>query len=195
MTLAALDAAGDLQATPYAPANGVVYPSSELGRALQDVARLVKAKVGLQVACIDYGDWDMHAGMGTTDSGWLHDHLTEMASAMAAFADDLGAGLSDVALVTLTEFGRRAAENGSGGVDHGHGQAVMLLGGGVRGGVVHGVWPGLGPDDLIAGDLAGTTDYRVLLAEILERRCGAGSLTSVFPGLPADRLGIVEARA
>jgi uncharacterized protein (DUF1501 family) len=100
-----------------------------------------------------------------------------------------------VTVITLSEFGRRIKENGSGGTDHGHGQAVMMLGGGVRGGQVHGTWPGLAEVDLVDGDLAGTTDYRTILAEALEKRCGAGSLSTVFPGLGSDRLNAFKARA
>ena len=96
-------------------------------------------------------------------------------------------------LVTLSEFGRRVAENGSGGLDHGNGNVSFVLGGGVNGGVVHGTWPGVAPDQLVAGDLKATTDYRVVLGEILEKRCGL-SASTVLPGLPATRLGIVRAR-
>ena len=132
--------------------------------------------MGLQVAAIDYGDWDMHEGQGRFDQGaggWMYGHLTELSDALAAFATDLGALMNGVTLVSLTEFGRTARENGSNGTDHGYGQAVMLLGGGVKGGQVHGTWPGLGPSQLFDGDLASTTDYRNLLAEVLEKRCGA----------------------
>ncbi len=98
-------------------------------------------------------------------------------------------------LVTLSEFRRRVYENGSGGTDHGHGNAVLLLGGGVVGGQVHGTWPGLAPDALVDGDLAGTTDYRLVLAEVLAKRCGAGSMSTIFPGLSGSPLGVVRARA
>jgi uncharacterized protein (DUF1501 family) len=184
-----------LQEAGYTPANGARYPDTELGHALSDIARLIKANVGLQVAAVDYGDWDMHAGMGDTDSGWMHDHLTELSSALAAFSTDLGSAMNDVTLVTLTEFGRRVEENGSGGTDHGYGQVVFLLGGGVRGGVVHGTWPTLAPDALLDGDLHATTDYRSILAEVLEKRCGAGAVNAVLPGAPADRLGALDPRA
>lgn len=192
--LGALATTSTLQAAGYTPANGAAYPDSDLGNAMKDVARLIKADVGLQVAAVDYGDWDMHSGMGTVDSGWMYDHLTELSNALSAFATDMGTQMNDVTLVTLTEFGRRVEENGSGGVDHGFGQAVMLLGGGVVGGQVHGVWPTLAPNALIDGDLNSTTEYRVVLAEILEKRCGAGSLTDVFPGIGSERLGIVTPR-
>ncbi|HEY7668357.1 MAG TPA: DUF1501 domain-containing protein [Actinomycetota bacterium] len=192
--LAALTTTAQLQQVGYAPENGAAYPDSDLGRAMRDVARLIKSDVGLQVAAVDYGDWDMHAGMGGVGGGWLHDHLTELSGALAAFATDLGPRLSDVTLVTLTEFGRRVEENGSGGTDHGHGQAVLLLGGGVRGAQVHGQGPGLSPGALVDGDLAATTEYRTILAEILEKRCGAGSVGSIFPGIGSQRLGVVNAR-
>ena len=194
--LDALAQAAALKATPYTPAHGAAYPSGGLGDALADIARLIKADVGLQVAAIDYGDWDMHVDLGSFDTGWMHDHLTELSGALAAFSTDLGAsGMNDVSLLTLTEFGRRAQENGSGGVDHGYGQAVLMLGGGVRGGQVHGQWPGLADADLIDGDLDGVNDYRRVLAEFLEKRCEAASVSDVFPGLDSDRLNIATARS
>ena len=124
------------------------------------------------------------------------DHLTELSAALAAFATDLGSTMGDVTLITLTEFGRRVEENGSGGTDHGFGQAVFLMGDGVKGGQVHGTWPGLAPEDLIDGDLAATTDYRNLLAEVLEKRCGANSsdVAGIFPGITNDRPDVVRLR-
>lgn len=177
------------------PENGAVYPEGYLGEALRDVARLIKSGVGLQVAAVDYGDWDMHEGMGEVDGGWMRDHLTELSGCLAAFATDLGSHMDGVSLVTLTEFGRTVGENGSGGSDHGYGQVVLMMGGGILGGQVHGQWPGLAEQDLVDGDLAATTDYRTILAEVLEKRCGAGSLSQVFPGLGPERLGIAQQRA
>lgn len=190
----AVNTAAQLQRDGYIPRNGAAYPRTELGAAMKDVARLIKADVGLQVACVDFGDWDMHTQMGTVGSGFFRSHLDELAKSMAAFADDLGTALSRVNLVTLSEFGRRLKENGSGGTDHGHGQAVLMLGGGVRGGQVHGTWPGLNNDQLLDGDLAGTTDYRNVLAELLEKRCGAGQLSTIFPGISGDRVGAFKPR-
>ncbi len=192
-TMSALNTTAALKTAGYTPDPSATYPDTDLGHALTDVARLIKADVGLQVAAVDYGDWDMHSDMGTVDTGWLHDHLTELSGALAAFATDLGAQFANVTLITLTEFGRRVEENGS-GADHGHGQAVLLLGGGVNGGQVHGSWPGLADADLVDGDLAGTTDYRTLLAEILEKRCGATAMDQVFPGVPSTRVGVVAPR-
>ncbi len=184
-----------LRAAEDRPARRAAYPAkSGLGRALHDVARLVRAKVGLQVACVDFGDWDMHVAMGRPGSGHLHSRLDELARCLAAFATDLGPLLDGVTLVTLSEFGRRAGENGSGGTDHGHGNAVLLLGGGVVGGTVHGRWPGLADGDLVDGDLAGVTDYRQVLAEVLTARCGVGSVGQVFPGLAPAPLGVVRPR-
>lgn len=195
--LDALSTASQLRDAGYTPANGAAYPDSNLGSALRDVAQLIKAGVGLQVAAVDYGDWDMHAGQGDVAGGWLVDHLTEFSSALAAFATDLGNAMNDVTLITLTEFGRRIEENGSGGTDHGFGQAVFLMGDGVNGGQVHGDWPGIAPQDLIDGDLDATTDYRNLLASVLERRCGAtaGDVANIFPGISNERPDVVQQRA
>jgi uncharacterized protein (DUF1501 family) len=193
-TLDALQTTSALRAAGYVPANGAVYPEGDLGDALQDIARLIKGDTGLQVAAVDYGDWDMHADMGSADEGWMVDHLTELSLALAAFATDMGNKMNDVSLVTLTEFGRRVEENGSGGVDHGFGQAVLLLGGGLKGGQVHGQWPTLAEDALVDGDVDGVNDYRWVLAEILEKRCRAASVTDIFPGVGSERLGLANQR-
>lgn len=191
--LGAVSTARQLKADGYTPANGAVYPhtveggpyeGSDLSKALRDVARLIKAKVGLQVVCLDYDDWDMHADLGTVDSGRFHDRISEWAACIAAFLTDLGpTGLDNLSMVTLSEFGRRVEENGDRGVDHGHGNVMMLFGGGVAGGQVHGRWPGLADDKLDDGDLAGTTDYRDVLAEVLTERCRqpVADLPKVFP--------------
>ncbi len=195
--LAALSTVDTLRTTPYLPAGGAQYPEGDLGPALRDVAQLIKADVGLRVAAVDFGDWDMHADLGSHDDayGWQYRKLSEVARSLAAFAADLGPRLGGVTVVTLSEFGRRVYENGSGGVDHGHGNAVLLLGGGggVVGGRVYGRWPGLAEADLTDGDLAGTTDYRTVFAEVLERRCGVTAST-VFPGLGSERLGAFRSR-
>ena len=193
--LGAVNTTSSMTAAGYTPANGADYPAdSALGGALQDVARLVKQQVGLQVVCVDEGDWDMHAGMGGPDKGWMHDHLTDLAQSLAAFATDLGPLMDGVTVVTLSEFGRRVSENGSGGVDHGHGNAVLMLGGGTVGGTVHGIWPGLSEENLADGDLAGVTDYRLILGEILTKRCGMGSLSDVFPNLTGTPIGVTTTR-
>lgn len=196
-TLGALSTTAAMKTAGYTPANGATYPTSPLGNALRDIARLITSGAGLQVATIDYGNWDMHVDLGQPGdaTGWMHKQLLDVGACLAAFAQDLGSGLNNVTLVTLTEFGRRAAENGSGGVDHGHGQASLVLGGGVKGGSVYGSWPGLAPAALDQGDLAGANDYRNLLGEILVKRCGMGSLSTVFPGLSYAPMGVVNARS
>ncbi len=192
-TMAALTTMGTVKAAGYAPANGAAYPATDLGAALKDCANLIKAGVGLRAATIDVGDWDMHVGLGPSDSGWMFTKLTELGQALAAFVADLGAKIADVSLVTMSEFGRRVAENGSGGVDHGYGNASLLIGGGVNGGKVYGTWPGLGADKLVDGDLAVTTDYRAMLAEMLEKRAQL-SVAEVFPKLGTARLGAFKPR-
>lgn len=181
-----------LRAGGYTPANGAAYPKGELGDALKDVARLVKAKVGLRAVAVDEGDWDMHSGMGSSTDGWLFRKLTELDAALTAFMTDLGPA-GGVTLVTVSEFGRRVAENGSGGVDHGAGNAMFVLGSGISGGQIYGSWPGLHKAALDDGDLRGTTDFRTVIGEVLERRCGLNA-GPVFPGLPATRLGLARPR-
>ena len=193
---AALGATAAVRATAYTPANGAVYPGTPLGKALQDIARLVKANVGLAAAAVDSGDWDMHEGLGTAVKGQrMYDTLYEVSLALAAFAADLGpAGMANVTLVTVSEFGRRVQENASRGVAHGHGNAMLLMGGGIRGGKVYATWPTLAPAALVAGDLAATTDYRAVIGEILQKRCGFGALESVFPAIAPSSFGLAAAR-
>jgi uncharacterized protein (DUF1501 family) len=189
--LGALGSAKQLQAAGYTP--GATYPGTDLGAALRDVARLVKADIGLRTATLDCGDWDMHEDLGAAVAGKrYYDNLNALASALAAFAADLGpAGMRKVTLVTVSEFGRRAAQNGSGGLDHGYGNAMLLLGGNVKGGKVYGRWPGLAPAQLVDGDLAVTTDYRAVISEVLRGRCGLKDASAVFPGVTTSTLGLV----
>ncbi len=193
----ALTATVQPRSATYTPANGATYPATDLGGALRDVARLIKMNAGLAAAAVDCGDWDMHQGLGTAVKGQrMYDNLTDLALALAAFAADLGAdGMSRVTLVTVSEFGRRVAENASHGADHGHGNAMLLLGGAVRGGKVYGNWPGLSPGALVAGDLAAVTDYRSVIGEILQKRCGFGALDGVFPGVAPASFGLAAARS
>jgi uncharacterized protein (DUF1501 family) len=171
----------NLSGASYTPSAN--YPDTDLAKALKDVARLIKADVGVQVVCVDFDNWDMHEGMGQFDepTSWMVRQLTELGGALAAFAGDMGNRMNKTTVLTMSEFGRRVQENGSGGVDHGHGNAMLMLGGNVRGGQVHGTWPGLREQDLDDGDLAGTTDYRVILGEVLRKRCGQTGLSAVFP--------------
>ena len=201
-TLGALSTVGMLgTVTGYTPANGAVYDeTSDLSKALRDIARMMKANIGLQAAALDYNDWDMHSGLSdpvtaTTGptTGWLNNQVTELATALATFFTDLGPALTaKTSLITLSEFGRRVAENGSRGLDHGHGNAVLMLGGGIVGGKVHGTWLGLADAVLDQGDVPATSDYRNLLGELLIKRCGAATVSDVFPGLAYSPVGIAH---
>ncbi|GAA1825646.1 DUF1501 domain-containing protein [Luedemannella flava] len=179
VTLAALDQARKLANTPYRPV--APYPPGGFGDQLRDVARLIKAGVGLRVAAVEIGGWDMHTNLGNVDGGDMRNNLTALAQGMGAFATDLGDKLSDVTLVTMSEFGRRVAQNGNAGTDHGHGSLMMMLGGGLVGGQVHGKWPGLAPSALDNGDLAGANDVRDVLGELLTRRFNVGDVKKIFP--------------
>lgn len=192
-TLAACTELASLQGVTYQPANGAAYPASELGDGLKGVAQLIRSGSAVRLAAVEYGDWDFHAGLGAPSGGAMALLLEDLAGSLAAFATDLGSELDRVTVVTLSEFGRRVAENGSGGADHGHGNVMFVLGGGVNGGKVYGTWPGLAPSDLVLdGNLAGTTDYRSVLAEILQRRCGMATLSGVFPNFRPQPVGVVS---
>lgn len=168
------------------------YPAGNFGSAMSDVARLVKADVGLRVATVDVGGWDLHSNAGPIEDGDMTYHLTGLGNTLAAFGTDLGERLADVTVVTMSEFGRRVAENGSGGTDHGGGNAMLLLGGRVAGGLVHGGWPGLATEALVDGDVPGVNDYRNVLAELARAQLGIGSVASVFPGHSYVPLGVVR---
>ncbi|HET7901151.1 MAG TPA: DUF1501 domain-containing protein [Candidatus Nanopelagicales bacterium] len=197
-TLGALGTAATLAATPYTPANGAAYTSSDLSRSLKNAAQLIKADIGLRVLTIDLGDWDMHADLGRVDGGWMHDKLADLGGSLAAFATDLGTWLDSTTLVTISEFGRRVEENQSGGVDHGWGNLMMVLGGHVVQGV-HVQMPTSGnlldEANLTDGDLTASTDYRAVLADILVNRTGATSdqVKSVFPSYAGTTMGITTA--
>jgi uncharacterized protein (DUF1501 family) len=170
----------------HAPAAGASYPRGRWGDSLRQVAQLVKADVGLELAFAEIGGWDHHAAEGAVE-GALANRLRELGQALFAFHRDLGDRMNDVVLVTLTEFGRTVRENGNRGTDHGHGSVSFVMGGPVRGGRVHGRWPGLAEEHLHEGrDLAITTDFRDLLAELLAGHLGARDLAPVFPGRRAD---------
>jgi uncharacterized protein (DUF1501 family) len=157
-----------------------------LAEGLLQVARLVKADVGVEVAFLETSGWDHHAAEGGA-TGQLSGRLRDFGASLAAFYRELGPRGDDVVTVTLTEFGRTVRENGNRGTDHGHGSVAFVMGGSARGGRVHGRWPGLRPSDLYEGrDLAVTTDFRDLLGELLARHLGASDLASVFPGHACD---------
>ena len=173
------------------PENGAVYPNGPFANSLKQIAQLIKANVGLEVAFTDVGGWDTHAGEGGAQ-GQLANNLKTFAAAIAAFTQDLGSRMGDVVLVTMSEFGRTVRENGNRGTDHGHGNFMFLVGGGVKGGKVYGQWRGLTPENLFEGrDLAVTTDFRDVFAELLTRQLNVPSLKNVFPGYEARQLGLM----
>ncbi|MCG5241555.1 DUF1501 domain-containing protein, partial [Azospirillum doebereinerae] len=170
----------DGKVEPYAPEAGAVYDDGEAGRGLQTVARLVKMEIGLRLAWVDVGGWDTHENQ----PGRFAKGVRQLSQALAAFHADLNRFETRVTVVVLSEFGRRLRGNKSQGTDHGHGGAMLVLGGGVAGGRMVGRWPGLASHQLDRGvDLAVTTDYRAVLAELV----GA----SVFPGFEGGRLGLL----
>ncbi len=161
--------------------NGAQYPQGALGGSLRQIAQLIKSDVGLEVAFADVGGWDTHANQGG-GRGQLANQLRGWGAAIAALAQDLGSRMGDVTLVSVSEFGRTAKENGNRGTDHGHGNVMTVMGGGVRGGRVYGRWPGLDSPNLFERrDLAVTTDFRAVFAEILEMRLGVTRVEDVFP--------------
>jgi uncharacterized protein (DUF1501 family) len=181
----AFDALGTLERLDparYRPDHGAVYPRSVLGRALGQIAQLIKADVGLEVAFAEVGGWDTHAVQGAAQ-GQLAVRLDDFARSIAALVTDLGDRMADIVVLTMSEFGRAVAQNGSRGTDHGHGNAMLVVGGGVRGGRVHGRWPGLAADQRFEGrDLAVTTDFRDVFGEIATRHLGIRAGDGVFPG-------------
>jgi uncharacterized protein (DUF1501 family) len=172
--------------TRYVPRVGVVYPRTPFGRSLEQIAQLVKADVGLEVAFADLGGWDTHLAQGGS-RGQLANRLREFAAGLTALYGDLGDRMEDVVVVTMSEFGRTVAENGSGGTDHGHGNCMLVLGGAVSGGNVLGAWPGLDAGQLYEQrDLAITTDFRDVFGEVVVRHLGADNMDRVFPGYTID---------
>jgi len=166
----------------YAPANGAEYPRSPFGEALKQIAQLIKADVGLEIAFAESGNWDHHANEGAA-VGVLANRLDDLSQGIAALVRDLGDRMQDVAVVTMSEFGRAVAENGSRGTDHGHGNAMMIVGGAVRGGKVYGKWPGLAPEQRHDGrDLAVTTDFRAVFNEVVRGHLTLQDTSRVFPG-------------
>jgi uncharacterized protein (DUF1501 family) len=176
----------------YQPSSGAEYPNSQYGQALLQIAQLVKADIGLEVAFADVGGWDTHANQGSS-RGQLANHLKEFGDGLAALYRDLGDRMRNIVVVTMTEFGRAVRQNGSGGTDHGHASCMFVSGGPVKGGKIYGRWPGLAPEELFEGrDLALTTDFRDIFAELLAKHMGAGDVSKVFPQFkPTATLKIV----
>ena len=166
----------------YRPAAGVEYPAGDFGRSLRQVAQLIKAGVGVEIAFVDIGGWDTHNNQGG-EQGQLANRFRELSRGVRALYDDLGDRMDDVVLLTMSEFGRTVRENGTGGTDHGHATCMFVMGGPVNGGKVYGDWPGLAREQLYEGrDLAVTTDFRNVFGEISDKHLGAKSLDKVFPG-------------
>jgi len=182
-----------IQKTPYQPAGGANYPKGRFGDSMRQIAQLIKADVGVEVAFADIGGWDHHVN----EPGQLTNVLREFGHSLAAFHQDLGERMEDVVVITMSEFGRTARENGNRGTDHGHANAMFVMGGPVAGGKVYGKWPGLAPEQLNEErDLALTTDFRDVLGEAVYSHLGNRSINSVFPnysGNPAKFRGFLKA--
>ena len=174
-----------VQKRPYQPAPGADYPNGRLADSLRQIAQLIKSDVGMEMAFADVGGWDHHVNEvgARVSEGQLANRLAEFGQSLAAFWQDLGDHRGDVALVTMSEFGRTVAENGDRGTDHGHANCMFVMGGPVRGGKVYGNWPGLQPEHLYEGrDLALTTDFRDVLCELVKNHCGNRDIGRIFPG-------------
>jgi uncharacterized protein (DUF1501 family) len=172
----------------YQPEHGAEYPRSQFGQRLREIAQLIKADVGLEIAFADVGGWDTHVNQGGA-TGQLAIRLRDFAQSIAALVTDLGPRMQDVVIMSMTEFGRMARQNGNGGTDHGHAGAMFVLGGSVKGGKVYGKWPGLEREQLYEGrDLALTSDFRSVFAEVVSKHLGGDQLDKIFPGFAGHRL-------
>lgn len=176
----------------YQPENGATYPRSQFGQRLQQIGQLIKSGVGLEIAFADIGGWDTHVNQGSVQ-GQLAQRLDDFAQSIAALTTDLGDRMENVVILTMSEFGRMARQNGNGGTDHGHAGAMFVIGGQVHGKKVYGQWPGLSPEQLYEGrDLALTTDFRTVFAEIATKHLGAKKIDPMFPGFtPTGWLGLL----
>lgn len=189
--LSELAESASLDATdPANPVHTSAYPPGQLQGVLANTAALIRADLGAKVVTIDYGNWDMHSGLGGSDptQGWMFDQVDHLAKSLVAFFDDLDTDVSRVTVVTLSEFGRRVEQNGDNGVDHGYGNAMLLLGAGVNGGEVHGQWAGL--DHLTDGDVSVRQDYRSVLWEVLTNRFPevSGNRARIFPDFTPETI-------
>jgi uncharacterized protein (DUF1501 family) len=181
-TFEAIDMLRKVDPTKYAPENGAQYPTSRLGQNLQQIGQLLKANIGVEVLFVDCGGWDNHVNEGGVQ-GQLSNLLKDLGQGLGAFHQDMGDRMQDVVVVTMSEFGRTAKENGNRGTDHGHANCMFVMGGNVKGGHVSGNWPGLADHQLNEGrDLALTTDFRSVLSEVLVKHVGVTDLKAVFPG-------------
>lgn len=171
----------------YTPPPDVRYPNGEFGRSLRELAQLIKADLGVEIAFVDIGGWDTHNNEGAVDGGELPPRLGQLSQSLSAFYRDLGDRMGDVVVLTMSEFGRTARENGNAGTDHGKANVMFVLGGPVKGGRVYGDWPGLAPEQLNEDrDLALTTDFRDVFAELLVGHLGCRDPNSIFPEFTPD---------
>jgi uncharacterized protein (DUF1501 family) len=191
-TFAAMETLEKLDVGSYRPAAGADYPAGPLGRSLRQIAQLIKADVGLEVAFAETGGWDTHVRQGA-ENGTFAERAGDLAAAIAAFWIDLGARQDDVTLMTMTEFGRTVRENGSRGTDHGHASCLFVLGNRVDGGKVHGRFPGVDPDGLYEGrDLPVTTDFRAVFSEVAGKHLGISDDQAMFPGWTGGRIPLLR---
>jgi uncharacterized protein (DUF1501 family) len=181
LTFESIDSLSKINLSTTNPVPGAQYPSGSFGLALSQVAELIKAGVGLEIATVDIGGWDTHVEEGSI-SGQMPKLLQEFSAGLAAFYTDLGDRFKRVTVVTMSEFGRRVRENGGGGTDHGHGNVMFVVSKNINASKVYGTWPGLASAKLVApGDLAVTSDYRDILSEILQKRLLNDHLSEIFP--------------
>ncbi len=186
-TFEAIDLLKKIDMSKYPPENGADYPKSPLGQRLQQVAVMLKAKIGTEVVFVDCGGWDNHVNEGGVQ-GQLSNLLKDLGQTLATFHQDMGDRMGEVVVVTMSEFGRTAKENGNRGTDHGHANCMFVMGGDVKGGQVYGKWPGLENHQLNEGrDLTLTTDFRTVVSEILAKHNGVKQLNAVFPGFDNNR--------
>lgn len=192
-TISAVNSLAGLRKKKYTAANGARYPDTTFGNGMKDIARLAKAGVGMEVACIDYDGWDLHQNSGSPyqPKGAFSTMAGDLASSIAALRTDLGSRWDSVTVLTMSEFGRRVSRNGDGGTDHGHGNVMFIMGGSIKGGHLYGTMPTLSKGNLDSGDVPITTDYRQALSEVVSKRLKNDKLAEVFPGFtPGTSLGV-----
>ena len=193
-TFSAVKIMQSIQKQSYMPANGAKYPGGKFGQNLQQIARLIKADVGIEVAFAEIGGWDTHVN----ETNQLSNNLREFGESLAALYQDLGDRMEDVTVVTMSEFGRTVRENGDRGTDHGHANVMFAMGGDIRGGKVYGDWPGLADDEQLyeGRDLNLTTDFRDVLGELVAKHMGNRNLKAVFPGYENPKFrGLISERS
>lgn len=195
-TFEAIEMLRKIDTTKYPPEHGADYPKSPVGQRLQQIGQMIKANIGVEVMFLDCGGWDNHVNEGGAQ-GQLANLLKDLGQSLAAFYQDMGDHMGEIVVVTMSEFGRTAKENGNHGTDHGHANCMFVMGGDVKGGHVYGKWPGLEEHQLNEGrDLALTTDFRSVIGEILVKHLGVKDLALVFPGFdnsPRKFTGLVRA--